>query len=69
MTEAEMQTAVGTIRDGWANRTPFDVIEDRVRQALPAITFDDLAAACEQASDKLVDEVGQRLLELKAQGF
>ena len=49
MTEADMQTAVVIIRHGWADRIPAGAIESRVRQALPAITLEDLAAAFERA--------------------
>jgi len=61
MTETEMQTAVAIIRHGWGHRIPTDAIDGRVREALPAITIEDLEAAFERASDELLkaDEVRQ----------
>jgi len=61
MTETEMQTAVAIIRHGWGHRIPTDAIDGRVRQALPAITIEDLEAAFERVSDELLkaDEVRQ----------
>ena len=59
MTETEMQTAVAIIRHGWGHRIPTDAIDGRVRQALPAITIEDLAAAFERASDKLGAEADE----------
>jgi len=56
MTEAEMHTAVGLIRHGWAGRIPVDAIERLIRRVLPAITDDDLAAAFEQASYEVMEE-------------
>ena len=61
MTETEMQTAVAIIRHGWGHRLPTDAIDGRVREALPAITIEDLEAAFERVSDELLkaDEVRQ----------
>jgi len=61
MTETEMQTAVAIIRHGWGHRIPTDAIDGRVREALPAITIEDLEAAFERVSDELLkaDEVRQ----------
>jgi hypothetical protein len=59
MTEAEMQTAVVIIRHGWAHRIPVEAIESCIRRAVPAITLEELAAAFERASDKLVAEADE----------
>ena len=59
MTETEIQTAVVIIRHGWADRIPADAIEGRVRQALPAITDEDLVAAFERASDGMTAETDE----------
>jgi len=61
MTETEMQTAVAIIRHGWGHRIPTDAIDGRVREALPAITIEDLEVAFERVSDELLkaDEVRQ----------
>ena len=68
MTEAEMQTAVRTIRNGWTQRIPADAIERRVRQALPVINLDDLEAAFEGASNELVAEADELQQFFKARG-
>ena len=67
MTEADLQTAVVIIRHGWAGRIPAGAIATRVRQALPAITLEDLAAAFERASDTLVAEADELRQFIKAQ--
>ena len=59
MTETEMQTAVAIIRHGWGHRIPTDAIDGRVRQALPAITIEDLEAAFERASDGVMAEADE----------
>jgi len=59
MTDVEMETAVGIIRQGWADRIPTYAIERRVRRALPAITDEDLAEAFERVSDELVAEADE----------
>ena len=54
----------------WGDRVPplqpdLAVIEDRVRQVLPAITNEELAAAIESAGEELADEADElrQLLE------
>ena len=59
MTETEIQTAVAIIRHGWGHRVPTDAIDGRVRQALPAITIEDLEAAFERAGDELMAEADE----------
>ena len=59
MTETEMQAAVAIIRHGWGHRIPTDAIDGRVRQALPAITIEDLEAAFERASDGMMAEADE----------
>ena len=66
MTEADLQTAVVIIRHGWADQIPAGAIESRVRQALPAITLQDLDAAFERASDKVVAEADELRQSIEA---
>jgi hypothetical protein len=56
----------------WGDRVPslqpdFAVIEDRVRQVLPAITSEELAAAIERTGEELAVEADklQQLLEAR----
>jgi len=45
---------------------PAGAIESRVRQALPAITLQDLEAAFERASDKVVAEADELRQSIEA---
>ena len=66
MTEADMQTAVVIIRHGWADWIPAGAIESRVRQALPVITLEELAAAFERAGDGLMAEADELQQSIEA---